>query len=393
MVPPMPATRAPSLKDTASPRVTKAAVFLEDGREPVYLLPEGIRLAAGFQSYDDDRHHLRHKSGVLCCGNCYEDGRIVPIHHRAATEPRIGGGDEKGHSAAFCANPDTVSDHTEDCQKRRELSRTRAAFPFRPVTFNFNDPLTYTGKLPAQALRRVVRTEDGFRTELQDPRLTGREPYAINEFSDYIAITSRLSRDQVQSAMYAIDGHLGEHWKVCVDGDGWKVLHDRMDHRSESLQLPRIFHVHSPTSMPRRDFLNAAQPESIPLQDYQFRDDTGFMHVMQPSVVTQNPAVKAQFEKAGDRLLLARFVHKQVVVHGKDKLPVFIHRIQIHVNEPGQVIELYQNGSRIRDYNAIDHLRGVEARVTPVDHKPPRRMRASSAAPGQQDLFGMNFDA
>ena len=386
-----------TLIDEGDTRVTHAAVLLRPGQEPLYLVAKGRNGSppAGFQFYDDAVHRPKHSGGKLCCGNCLEkEGREVAVHHRAATAPRIAGGDQPGHRATFAANPDTVDEHTDYCKSRR-LTGAKAAFQQPDVKFHINVDWLYTGTRPPQSAYAAKFSQAGQsvrKLEARDARLLDREPLAVNrDIREFLSAAGGLTRRQAQTAMYVIDGGIGTHQNTFIDGNGWKTLWDTMVRRGSALQAPRIFHLCNPKNVPRQDFISAAmdRPEDeikVPMRQYEFKDASGH-HIMQPSIVTSHPEVKAMLEIAGDFLVLGRFKHQQVFARSRGG--PLIHQIQIEVNNSAQLVKLYRDGRKVRDLNVMEHLQqdsGPVSEVKPAGARPAPALKNRSVA-GQPDLF------
>lgn len=388
-----------SLIDDSDARVTHAAVLLRPDREPLYLVAkgkEGQLPPAGFEFYNEEEHHTG-GGAVLCCGNCYEmEGKEVPIHHRDATAPRIAGGDQRGNRATFAANPNTVGNHTEYCQDRR-LTGSRAAFPATDVKIHINLPATYSGLKPPHSA--YARTFDEAVApvrvlEPRDERLKGCQPIAVSkDMHEYLVAAARLSRAQAQKARYVIDGAVGMHEEIFIDNDGWKTLHRTMSKTTKEPQAPRIFHVHNPKSVPLTDFASVAAGEAEPrikvsLRQYEFIQD-GTRHIMQPSIETANPQVKAMLESTGDFFVAARFVHEAVHTRRSKQGPyTLVHQIRLLVDDPSQLVQLYRDGRKVRDLNTIRRLEQDSAFVQPVQPRAFQRpVLRDKTLPGQHDMF------
>lgn len=364
------------LSSKNSNRVTYAAVFLPSAANPdqdiKYLLPKGIRGASGFEEYSKDMHHRDTGMGVLCCGNCYEQGKVVPVHHRKATDERIAGGDQQGTDATFSAFPNTLADHTKDCNDRRSAAG-RAAQKHN-IKFHINIPETYHGDRPPESAT--------------DTRLNGRKPIAIHtDLQELLVPLSHMSRDQAQDAMYVVDGQASSHRRMLIDGDNWKG----MTTGEFDKKLYRIFHVTNPVSSPLRDFVNATVngPDGvtkISCSAYEFTDGKGRRHVVQPVLHTTRDDVLVLFERSGDFLVLAASSQTKTEMRGKT-----IHEVVIYANHAPLVAELYKDPTRkIADYNAVHNLQLTANDVHQV--QPKVRHASVQKAPlipaGQTGLFG-----
>ncbi len=352
------------LRNPYSKRVTYAAVFIPaDKTQAVeYVLPEDIRLASGFVHYNHDRHHKSKGLGILCCGNCYAEERVVEVSHRGPTKKRTGGGDLPGRHSTFTAYSNTIDEHGEYCRERRanlEEERTLKT----GVTFNINIEDTYSGE---RAPRRLHKARKDKKIELKDARLEDRRAIAINDdIAEILKAGGRLSRETAQSAMYVIDGRARTHGEMFIDGDGWKNLvadsmRMKIRNRRAFIHPPRIFHVINPRSQNLRQFNAVAEAGEekevkISCRQYEFKDRSGRLHIFQPSIVTASRDVKAVFEELGDYLVMGRFKH----IPGKTRTGggAVIHQIQIMVGSAELAVELYNTPKRrIKDYNAMHNL-------------------------------------
>jgi hypothetical protein len=364
-------------KDSA--RVTYAAVFLPSPENPdqeiKYLLPKGIRGAAGFEEYNQDKHHRDMGLGVLCCGNCYEQGKQVPVHHRKPTDERVGGGDKPGTHATFAAYPHTIDEHDEECKKRRTASGR--AEQTQDIRWNINIPATYHGYEPPE--------------KVKNNRLAGRTSKVISEnLSEMLKPAARMTREQAQNAMFVVDGQVTDHKDMLIDGDNWARMIKPHAYKNG---LYRLFHVNNPSAVNLRNFADAAaglssKETKISCTQYELVDEYGKKHIIQPSIHTTSDDVRALFEKNGDFMVLAPSRH--VPFQSKSKGGAIIHQLMIFVDDPSLVVELYQDQSRkVSDYNAVHNLRLPMQDVHVIE--PPKRAipsKIKTVPEGQISLFG-----
>ena len=368
------------LSSVNSSRVTYAAVFLLSADNPdqeiKYLLPEGMRGANGFETYNKFKHHRDKGNGTLCCGNCFEHGKEVPVYHRGETDERVGGGDKQGTHATWSAYPNTVDDHHDKCKERRTSSgRTEQS---QMIRWSINIPETYATATPPHSISAA------------DPLIAKRKSKPIHQWmQELIGPVGRLTRQQAQEAVYVVGGRATLHKNMMIDGDNWKsmVKGDRRSLKDDNLY--KLFHVSLPTSGNIRDFADAASDKhgvtKIKCAEYSFIDEKGRTHYVQPVIHTSRDDVRAVFEKSGDYLVLAPFAHDVL----KDKKTKVVHEIKIYVGIPQLVAELYRNPARkISDYNAIHNLQMSMNEVQLVE--PKTRMtfpKIPVAHPGQVDMF------
>ena len=351
-----------------SKRVTYAAVFIpDDASQPTeFVLPADTRhIPREFVRFDFNRHARAAMKGHLLCGNCFEgaegsEPKGVEVHHRR--------GSRIAH-ATFSTYPDTIGDHAQYCQSRRE--RLQAAFDGREVRFNI------LGK--AQ--------------EWKDPRLEGYKVFNIHgNLSDLIKAADHMSRERAQAAQYVVGGRVVPHSNFFIDGDNWKRMALKLNGKGKAEFLPRIFHVSRLQAESLRDFANRASglPEQeikISLRQYEFFDEDNVRHIVQPSIVTDKDHVKAVFEQDGDYLVMGAFTHLPFKTRGQS---VIIHDIRIQVDEEGQAVRLYKKeGNQIRDYNAL-HSLGIDAEAVSMIEPQRRsvpRTKKPQVMPGQVDMF------
>lgn len=378
-----------------SSRVTYAAVFIpkDESKPHEFILPEGIRLANGFNHYDHHHHHKSKNEGTLCCGNCYSENKLVEIHHRKPTAERIGGGDMRGHHATFCANPNTIDQHTSYCQERRE-NHDEEEFLKYGITFNVNMAETYSTRA---APHRAHTVKKGHKIEVKDERLENRKSVAINmEIAELIKPAAGLTRMQAQNAMYVIDGKVYTHSEIFVDGDGWKdVTRDKSIYPSSKPFFggPKLFHLTIPTSKNLRSFNEAAEniigdEVKISCRQYEFKDWSGRVHIVQPSLHVKRSEVKKLFEAQGEYLVLGRFHH--VPVNPRTQDGVTVHQIKIAVDSPNMAVQLYNTTKRqIRDYDAMRNFERNSADVLVIDPKIKAAPHKKTTLPpsNQPDLF------
>lgn len=355
------------LRNEDSTRVTYAAVFIPDdeSQPQEFVLPDDTRhLPHGFVRFSFNRHARAAMKGHLYCGNCHEgaegsESRQVEVHHRR--------GSRLAH-ATFSTYPDTIGDHTQYCQSRRE--RLQAAFDGREVRFN------------------VI----GAQSDRKDPRLEGYNVFTIREnLSDLVRAADHLSRERAQAAHYVVGQRVIPHSKFFIDGDNWKRMVQAINGRGIAEFMPRIFHVSRAQSESLRDFANRASglPEleiKISLRQYEFYDEYNVRHIVQPSIVTNADAVKSVFEKDGDYLVFGAFTHLPFKARGQ----TVIHDIRIQVESEGQAVRLYKKeGRQVRDYNAL-HSLGIDAAevslIEPQRRAVPKK-KSTRPVPGQAGLF------
>ncbi len=352
-----------------SKRVTYAAVFVpDDVSQPMeFVLPADTRhVPHEFVLFDFNRHARAAMKGHLLCGNCFEgaegsEPQGVEVHHRR--------GSRAAH-ATFSTYPDTVKDHTQYCQSRRD--KLQAVFDAREVRFNM------LGHTPAS----------------QDARLEGHKVFNIHgNLSDLVKAADHMSREKGQAAQYVIGGRVVPHANFFIDGDNWKRMVGKLNDKGKAEFLPRIFHVSRLQAESLRDFANRASglPEQeikISLRQYEFYDQDNVRHIIQPSIATNEDGVKAVFEQDGDYLVMGAFTHLPFKARGQS---VVIHDIRIRIDEEGQAVRLYKKeGRQIRDYNAL-HSLGIDAEavslIEPQRSSAPKPRKAQ-VLPGQSELFG-----
>lgn len=350
-----------------SKRVTYAAVFIpDDASQPTeFVLPADTRhVPHEFVRYDFNRHARAAMKGHLVCGNCFEgaegnEPKEVDVHHRR--------GSRNAH-ATFSTYPDTIGDHTQYCQSRRD--KLQAAFDAREVRFNIL----------------------GSREAWKDPRLDGYKVFNVRgQLSDLVKAADHMSRERVQAAQYVIEGRVVPHANFFIDGDNWKRMVQKINGKGIAEYLPRIFHVSRLQTESLRDFASSAaglpeQEIKIGLRQYEFFDEQNVRHIIQPSIMTDKDSVKSLFEMDGDYLVFGSFTHLPFKTRGS----TVIHDIRIRLDDEGQAVRLYKKeGRQIRDYNALHSLGidAVEVTVIEPQHRAAARPRKAQVMPGQADLF------
>lgn len=368
------------LSSRNSSRVTYAAVFLPSADNPdqeiKYLLPEGMRGANGFETYNKFKHHRDQGKGDLCCGNCYEENKRVPVHHRAETDERIGGGAKPGTHSTWSAYPNTIDDHTEKCQQRRTAAGR--AKQGQMIRWNINIPDTYDGAIPKESLYLV------------DPDLDKRKSKVVHQYlQELLTQVSIGTRQQAQEALYVVDSVGTLHKNMMIDGDNWKHMVQGGPQSPFQENLYKLFHVSIPTSRNIRSFADAAtskhEKTKIPCSPYIFTDDKGKAHEIHPIIETSRDDVCAVFEKSGDYFILCAMRHEtKKGSHGKT-----IHEVHLYPRSPQLVAELYANPKRkISDYNAFHNLQMAMDEVHMLE--PKRRVtfpKIKAAHPAQVDMF------